>query len=224
MVRMPECRHKKCKFCNATTLGGLPAPVVMEGKPLCYDSTLELAASTVSSLLKALIEGASHHPSSVTSGSAGLSESKSILANSNDLWYSRPTTMTSVSLETISGQSTGYEFNNSCSLDYDASAVGEKASFLASHSVNGRDISTGRYDVVLSPVAFAQLLGNVLIPALNGRNVQAGRSRLGNMLGEGMFDPSLCFYDDPVNERGLAGARWDAEGTPAQRVDFVKMG
>ncbi len=222
-----ECLNsaiKSAHFATPQSWEGLPAPVVMEGKPLCYDPSLELAASTVSSLLKALIEGAGRHPSSVTSGSAELSESKSILANSNDLWYSRPATMTSVSLETISGQSTGYEFNHSCSLDYDASEVGEKASFLASHSEHGRDIPTGRYDVVLSPVAFAQLLGNVLIPALNGRNVEAGRSRLGKMLGEGIFDPTLSFYDDPDNPRGLAGTRWDSEGTPTKRVDFVKNG
>jgi PmbA protein len=222
-----ECLNaaiKSAHFASPQSWEGLPAPVVMEGKPLCYDPSLELAASTVSSLLKDLIEGAGRHPSQITSGSAELSESKSILANSNDLWYSRPTTMTSVSLETISGQSTGYEFNQSCSLDYDTSEVGEKASFLASHSEHGRDISSGRYDVVLSPVACAQLLGTVVIPALNGRNVEAGRSRLGSQLGEGIFDPTLSFFDDPENPRGLAGTRWDGEGTPARRVDYVKDG
>ncbi len=91
-------------------------------------------------------------------------------------------------------------------------------------SDNGKDIATGEYDVLLSPLAYGELLGNVFIPALSGRNVHAGRSRLGQSLGEPVIDPRITMYDDPLIEKGNGSVRWDAEGTPTRRVDFIREG
>jgi PmbA protein len=106
----------------------------------------------------------------------------------------------------------------------DPATVGERATFLAMESDNGKDIATGEYDVLLSPLAYGELLGNVFIPALSGRNVHAGRSRLGQSLGETVIDPRITMYDDPLIEKGNASVRWDAEATPTRRIDFIQDG
>jgi PmbA protein len=131
----------------------------------------------------------------------------------------------SLSLEAIYRQSTGYEFDHSSYLgDVDPWNVGEKAAFFACKSADGKDIPTGDYPVVLSPLAYAELLGNVFVPALNGRSVHSGRSRLATSLGENIADPRIQMYDDPLLPRASGSTRWDAEGTPTRRIDFIRDG
>ena len=91
-------------------------------------------------------------------------------------------------------------------------------------SDNGKDIATGEYDILLSPLAYGELLGNVFVPALNGRNVHAGRSRLAQSLGKIVTDPLITMYDDPLLEKANGSVRWDAEGTPTRRIDFIRDG
>jgi PmbA protein len=161
----------------------------------------------------------------VAAGSASLSSSTVTLANSNGVRYTNQHTGVSLSLEAIYGHSTGYEFDHSCFFDkVDPVFVGERATFFATESDNGKDIATGEYDILLSPLAYGELLGNVFVPALSGRNVHAGRSRLAQSLGKIVTDPQITMYDDPLLEKANGSVRWDAEGTPTRRVDFIREG
>ena len=172
-----------------------------------------------------MLAGASDHPADVTSGSASLSISSVTLANSHGARYVNHHTGVSISLEAIYRQSTGYEFDHSSFMDgVDPYSVGERATFFARESDDGKDIPTGVYNVLLSPLAYAELLGNVFIPALNGRSVHSGRSRLASSLGETITDPRIMMYDDPLLPRANGSVRWDAEGTPTRRVDFIRDG
>ncbi|MCG7855099.1 MAG: TldD/PmbA family protein, partial [Methanoregulaceae archaeon] len=127
-------------------------------------------------------------------------------------------------IETIRENSTGYEFDTSCSCDFDPVSIGDRAGFLAASSVNGKDIPTGTYDIILSPLAAAQLISAVLVPALSGRNVHAGRSRLAGSLGKQVADDAISVYDDPLIPRGLGSTRWDAEGTVTRKIPFIREG
>ena len=132
-----------------------------------------------------MLEGAAEHTAEVTSGSAALSFATVTLANSRGIRYTDRHTGVSLSLEAIHEQSTGYEFDHASFIDQvDPVKVGERATFFAHESAGGEDIPTGDYPVVLSPLAYAELLGNVFIPALNGRNVHAGRSKFAESLGK----------------------------------------
>ncbi len=120
-------------------------------------------------LIGKMLEGAGQHPAEVTAGSASLSSGTITLANSNGVRYTNQHTGVSLSLEAIHGQSTGYEFDHSCFLEkVDPVVVGERATFFASESDNGKDIATGEYDILLSPLAYGEILGNVFVPALSG--------------------------------------------------------
>jgi PmbA protein len=213
------------KLATRQTWGGLPAPLPLSQTPLSFDASLEVEPAAVMDLIEKMLAGAAEHPAEVTAGSASLSSATVTLANSNGIRYTSRHTGISLSLEAIHNQSTGYEFDHSSFIDkVDPAAVGERATFFAMESDNGKDIATGEYDVILSPLAYGELLGNVFIPALSGRNVHAGRSRLGTSLGEEVIDPRITMYDDPLIEKANGSVRWDAEGTPTRRIDFIREG
>ncbi|OPX67663.1 MAG: peptidase PmbA [Methanoregulaceae archaeon PtaB.Bin056] len=203
---------------------GLPGPGKFDHAPLNFDPAVIPDPGTARGLLEGLIEGAEAYPVEITSATAEVSQSSAVLANSSGIRYSERETMVSVGIEAIIGQSTGYEFDASCRMDIDPRKVGEKAAYLAYASQDGKDIKSDRYDVVLSPVALSQILGSVFVPALSGKNVHAGRSRLAGLLSQEVMDPSLSLIDDPLNPKGISRCRWDGEGTPARRIGFVEEG
>jgi len=203
---------------------GLPKPANPGTDLLCYDPSLTVEPPIAYGLLERMVEGSGEHNAEVTSGSATLSSITETIANSNGVHYNNRITGVSISLEAIYEQSTGSEFAQSSFFDVDPYAVGERAGFLASHSAGGSNIPSGEYDVLLSPIAYAELLGAAFIPALSGRNVHAGRSLLANHLGEPVADEQISMYDDPFRQKGLGSTFWDAEGTPTRRIDFVRGG
>lgn len=203
---------------------GLPKPAELVGTAPSADPDLIVDADGAAALIAGLLEGAEEYPVAVAGGGADLARSHLTIANSSGVLYGMERTSVSVSLEAIREQSTGYEFDASVfAADIDPRSVGKQAAFLASHSVGGKEIPTGRYDVVLSPIAAAQLLGTILILALSGRNVKAGRSYLADKLGEQCMDESLSIVDDPF-ARGMGSTCWDAEAVPTQKLEFVRDG
>jgi PmbA protein len=204
---------------------GLPETVPLSSAPLSFDESILVKPAVVIDLIEKMLEGAEEHPAEVASGSASVSSSQVTLANNRDVRYTNKHTGVSLSLEAIRGQSTGYEFDHSSFFDkVDPFSVGERATFFAAESDNGKDIATGEYDILLSPLAYGELLGNVFVPALSGRNVHAGRSRLAQSLGKIVADPMITMYDDPLLEKANGSVRWDAEGTPTRRIDFIRHG
>jgi PmbA protein len=213
------------KLATSQEWKGLPLPEALGDRPqLSYDSGLRIDADQASSLLRDMIGGALKYPVQVTSGSADLSTGSVTIGNSRGIFYSSRKTFTSVSLETIRGQSTGYEFDQSTTMIADPARVGEKAAFFAWHGEAGEEVKTGAYDIILSPVALAQLLGSVLLPAVNGRNVHAGRSKLAGSLGERVLDGKISLFDDPLIPGAIGSTYWDAEGVPTRRIDIVREG
>jgi len=204
---------------------GLPGPSAeIAEDTLCFDPSISLEPPIVRNLLTTMLDGAGSHKAEVTSASASLSVGTMTIANSAGLLATSRNTGVSISMEAIAGQSTGSEFDQSCFMDVNPYNVGEKATFFAARSAGGKEIATGSYDIILSPVAYAELLGGVFVPALSGRNVHAGRSRLADSLGKEVMDPRFSLYDDPRLQKGLGSALRDGEGVPTRRVDFVDKG
>ena len=213
------------KLATPQDWNGLPGSEPLDTAPLSFDTAMKIEPGTAKNLLESMLEGAAENPAEVTSGSAGLSSMEVTLANNREVRYTNRHTSVSVSLEAIHGQSTGYEFDHGWSMDrIDPVTVGERATFFACESAQGKDIPTGEYEVLLSPLAYAELLGNVFVPALNGRNVHAGRSRLAQSLSERVADPMISMYDDPLLPGANGSVRWDAEGSPTRRIDFIRDG
>ena len=205
---------------------GLPDPAPLPEGDLAFDAGLEVGPETAKALIDGLLEGAAgHSKAAVTAGGAGVSSGEIMLASSRGVRYRSRQTEASVSLETICGQSTGYEFDAAVSAGrIDPCRVGEKAASLAVRSAGGTKIATGTYDIVLSPIAFADLLSGILAPALSGRSVLQGRSKLAGKTGEEIASPLVSLYDDPHRPGALGSTWFDAEGTPTRRLDFIRDG
>jgi PmbA protein len=202
---------------------GLPSEV-RNGSNLSYDPSLVPDPAVLSGILDSMVAGTSRFPVDVTSGGASISIDHITLANSDGLWCERSRSLVSASIETIREQSTGSEFGTSCTNDIDPAEIGERAAFLASESVQGKELPTGDYDIILSPVASAQLIGAVLLPSLSGRNVHAGRSFLSGSIGKEVIDPGVSITDEPLLESGLNSTSWDAEGTMTRQLPFIRNG
>jgi PmbA protein len=204
---------------------GLPEPAKLPTTSLTFDPSVNMDPTTARELLEQMLSGAEEHPADVTAGSAGLGLTRVTLANSHGVRYTNQHSGVSVSVEAIRNQSTGYEFDHSWALDrIDPVKVGERATFFASESAKGTDIPTGDYHLLLSPLAYAELLGGVFVPALNGRSVHAGRSKLAQSLGQRVARDDISMYDDPHLPGANGSCMWDAEGMPTRRIDFVKNG
>jgi PmbA protein len=225
--RWKECLEASCasgRIASPQQWGGLPKPVDMVSSVPSSDQELVVDAENAAGLIRQLLEGAAEHPVEVAGGSASLSRSFYTIANTSGVRYGMERTLAAVSLETIKEQSTGYEFDVSPFVgDIDARSVGAQAALLSARSLGAGEMATGRYDVILSPLAAAHILSQVLVPAISGRNVKAGRSFLADKLGEQVFDETLAVYDDPF-VRGIGSANWDAEGVPTRRLEFVRQG
>lgn len=162
------------------------------------------------------------------SGGISCTHSLEILINSNGVDLSDEGTSIHLSLETITRKgsevATGSEFDNSRSFTVNARQVGERAADLARRSLDGISIKTDTYDVVLSPVAFAEILENTLAPSLSAENVQKGRSALAGMIGKSIADPRLRLIDDGALPAGMGSSAFDGEGVPSQRNVLLEDG
>jgi len=226
--RWRECLDAACASARLSppqAWDGLPGPAPLRGEPPSADPGLEVTPEGVADLVGALLEGAARHPeATVAGGGARLSRGIATLANSAGVLYSREFTRAGASLEAIYGESTGYEFDASVRAgEIDPAWVGERAAELAVVSAGGTDIGTGTADIILSPHAAAQFISHVVIPALSGRNVHAGRSALAGKIGEQCMDRSLSLTDDPFAP-GPGSTAWDAEGVPTAPLPLVDQG
>lgn len=203
---------------------GLPGEKPKRGSALSFDPDLTPDPGIAAGLLAAMKEGASRYPVKVTSGSAVLSTGTVTLANTSGFLETEPASSSTISLETIEGRSTGYDFDQSRGIPSNPHGIGEKAAFLAHHCRDGTPVATGDYDIILSPQALSQLVGMLLFPALSGRNVHTGRSRFANALGTRVADPRVTLRDEPHLPMGPGSTWWDAEGDLTTPFTFIEEG
>ena len=222
--RWKECLEAAIVSGNVATpqeWGGLPERGELPSRAPTADPAVTPEPDIVLPLAEGMMQGAETYPDvRITGGEVDLFKGEVAINNSRGVEYQAPRTRVSLSLETIKGDSTGYEFETSTFLDVHPSVIGNKAAFLAAHGASGGGIQTGNHEIILSPTASAQLIGQIVIPALSGRNVHAGRSQLARLRGKQCMDQSISLYDNPF-ARGLGSTDWDAEGVPARRIDFI---
>jgi len=85
-------------------------------------------------------------------------------------------------------------------------------------------IRTANLPVIFTPKGVAMTLLNPFQAALNGKLVQQGASPFAGHLGEAMFDPSFCLYDDGRVPNVPSSAPCDGEGVPTQRTALIEDG
>lgn len=107
-------------------------------------------------------------------------------------------------------------------LDMDPQELAQRASEKAHQAMNPRELTPGRYTVILEPAAVLDLVG-FLFYDFSATAVQDKRSCLNNRLGKQIFGKNIAITDDVYHALQL-GVHFDGEGIPRQRVLLVDQG
>jgi PmbA protein len=194
-----------------------------------FDSTLErispeecldLAASMLRG--SAMVKG-----TEPVSGGVTCVYSTDFVVNSNGIELQETATLMHASMETIAkgkDVATGSEFQISRTFQPSLENVGKAAAEMALASLAGTKAESGTFDVLLKPLAYAELMENTIIPALCADTVQKGRSSLNGRVGEKISSECLGVVDDGLLSGGMASSAFDGEGVPSQKTELIDKG
>ncbi len=107
--------------------------------------------------------------------------------------------------------------------DVDPTIVGRRAAQKARDSQDPRPLPTGRYEVVLEPLAVSTLLGFLAYMSFGGRAIVEGRSAFSGKEGQLVTGENITIYDDGLSSNTI-GFPFDFEGTPKRRVRLIERG
>jgi PmbA protein len=176
---------------------------------------------------KLLVSTALEEGCQPTSGGYAMGYKESILLNSHGVECKNSSTMFSgfLSVNALDGErvSTAHESHSSCQMELDPEKIAEEACRVALASRGGGPVETGNMMVVLDHHAAAGLL-STFTSAINGDNVQRGRSIYAGKEGQKVAGDGLHIYDDGTVRGGLYSSHGDGEGTPSQRTTLIEDG
>ena len=183
------------------------------------EDTIELGKSMIGTVLE--------NKCQPTSGGVSADCSKTLIINSEGVSCEDISTYFSgfiaVNIADGEGVSTASESDSSRKLDIDPEKVARKACEVALSSRGGRTIETGDMKVLMDHHAAAGLL-STFSQAINGDNVQRGRSIYADKIDTEVSSPSLSIYDDGTINGGLYSSHGDGEGTPSQKTTIIEDG
>ena len=129
----------------------------------------------------------------------------------------------SVMLEAVHNGGSSYEFEASRRADIDFERVVERVCTLAIDDSKAKKAERRVHDVVLSPLAFHQLLYFTFYPSFNAENVVKGRSVLADKKGKLLIE-NLSLHDDPTLDGHLFSYSFDDEGVRAEKRALLEDG
>jgi predicted Zn-dependent protease len=109
-------------------------------------------------------------------------------------------------------------------LDDVTHEAGSEAAQNALDSLDGRRIASGQYTVVFGRQPMADLLNNLIVPALMAGAFYASTTPFLGRLGRPVASPLLTIYDDGARP-GLMGSKGiTCEGLPTGRTELIRQG
>ena len=105
--------------------------------------------------------------------------------------------------------------------DIDGDALGLLAADRARRAMDADDVEPGDYEVVLGPMAVAEVVRFLAFYGFNGKAITDGQSFV--RAGEQQFDERIALVDDVGDDRAV-GLVFDIEGTPRRRLELIRDG
>ncbi len=150
-------------------------------------------------------------------------ESNLALFNSRGVAAEYRETMARFSITAILEDSSGWAKASACHhRDLDPLALALSASRKAALSQAPRELTAGKYTVILEPAAVLDLVGQMAAD-FSATAIRDGRSFLNDRLGKKIFGDNITIHDDALHPL-QAGAAFDAEGVPRKRLTLVDAG
>jgi PmbA protein len=158
-----------------------------------------------------------------TAGIYSNSASGEGLFNSRGLANWHHQTLAEVSITMLGGDSSGWQKSNSPNVkDIDPVRQAERAAQKAVDSSRPREISPGKYTVILEPSAVLDIVG-FMFWDYSGVAILDQRSFLNDRIGTQLFGKNITIWDDVAHPM-QAGCPFDGEGMRRQRVQLVENG
>ena len=150
-------------------------------------------------------------------------EVQSVLVNSKGLFASYKETDAEFSVTVLESNSSGWAKANSPDVrEIKPDALAARASLKAADSRSPRELPPGHYTAILEPSAVLDLVG-FLFYDFAGTAVLDKRSCFNDRMGKKIFGDNITLWDD-VYHPLQAGAPYDGEGSPRQKVLLVDRG
>jgi predicted Zn-dependent protease len=127
------------------------------------------------------------------------------------------------SITAMAGDSSGWAKAGACDLrDLNPLELARTAARKAVQSSAPRELSAGRYTVILEPAAVLDLVGQMFAD-FSATALRDGRSFLNDRIGKKVFGGNITIHDDACHPL-QSGAPFDGEGVPRRRLTLVDGG
>ena len=158
-----------------------------------------------------------------TAGIFSSAESVEGIFNSRGLadWHTQ--TSSEISITMLAGDSSGWQKANYPNVSQqDPAGLAEIAARKALASASPRELTPGKYTVILEPAAVLDMVGFMFFD-FGGLSILDQRSFLNNRVGTQIFGPNINVWDDVAHPL-QSGTPFDGEGMARQRVQLVENG
>lgn len=200
----------------------MPGPQTFRSVDRLYPDTAGLTPQSRAEMVKKVIARA--EKDSLTA--AGVYSSGSVasgLFNSRGLGAFHEESVSEFSVTMMDKTSSGWAKAGSPNCEaLDPESLGDRAARKAVESRDPKEVEPGKYAVILEPSAVLDLLG-FLFYDFGGLAIHEQRSCLTGRLGQKLFGDNIHVRDDVFHPL-QAGAPFDGEGTPRERVSLIEKG
>ena len=158
-----------------------------------------------------------------TAGVYGTSEMADGIFNSRGLSRWHRQTSAEISITMLADDSSGWQKANSPDVTkLNPAALAETAATKALGSAHPRELSAGKYTVILEPAAVLDIVGFIFWD-VSGMAILDQRSFLTGRIGTKLFGENIEIWDD-VSHPLQSGSPFDGEGMRRHRVRLVEKG
>ncbi len=202
---------------------GIPGPERIPELDAFSGNTYAFSALDRAAAVKAVIDQAK--PKGFrAAGAFSTGAGELCVANSLGVRAYHPSTTASLSTVAMSDTSSGYASARAVDVsEIEAGEVGLKATEKCAMGENPVSIEPGEYEVILEPLAVADLLSYLAWMGFSAQAVRDGRSFVSGKLGQKLFSDLFTFWDDGMDKRGFP-MPFDLEGVPKSKVAMVENG
>ena len=200
----------------------MPGPQMYRAVDRFHSESAELTPQARAETVRAAIERA-EKDSLTAAGVYSNGTRVTALFNSRGLEAFHEETSSEFSITMLKDGSSGWAKKTAPScLELEPEVLADQAVRKALESHGPQDIEPGRYTVILEPAAVLDLMGFLFFD-FGGLSVHERRSCLTGRVGEKLFGENINVRDDVFHPL-QAGAPFDGEGIPRQRVNLVEKG
>jgi PmbA protein len=122
----------------------------------------------------------------------------------------------------VTGSCADFSFSRTSKLEPEK--VGENVAKMVTKLFKPKPIESFQGTVVFGPEAVSYQIADVLVDALKGESVVAGRSAWTDKPGQIVASENLTITDDALLEEGFASRSFDDEGCPSQNTVLIRKG